>query len=278
MNHYFADLIQNVRQGLAEDLGEADLTAELIPIETQAQASVIVREDAIVCGQPWFNEVFRQLDPSVRINWTCQDGDPVKANQPLCEIEGAARSILTAERTALNFLQTLSATATSTAQYVAALASSKTQLLDTRKTLPGLRLAQKYAVKCGGGHNHRFGLYDAILIKENHIIACGGLSKAVQRAKQQNPNVNVEVETENLNELKQALNAKADIIMLDNFNIDMIKQAVQINQGQAKLEVSGNVELDQLAILGTTGVDFISTGAITKHIKAIDLSMRFKFI
>lgn len=278
MDHYFADLIQTVRQALAEDLGEADLTAELIPIETQALAVVIVREDAIVCGQPWFNEVFRLVDPNVRINWTCQDGDAVKANQPLCEIEGAARSILTAERTALNFLQTLSATATSTAHYVSALAGSSTQLLDTRKTLPCLRLAQKYAVKCGGGHNHRFGLYDAILIKENHIIACGGLSKAVQSAKQQNPNINVEVETENLDEVKQALNAKADIIMLDNFNIDMIKQAVQINQGRAKLEVSGNVELDQLAILGATGVDFISTGAITKHVRAIDLSMRFKFI
>ncbi|WFE68285.1 carboxylating nicotinate-nucleotide diphosphorylase [Thiomicrospira sp. R3] len=277
MNHYFADLTKNVQHALAEDLGAADLTAELIAENTQARARVIVREKAIICGQAWFNEVFKQLDDTVLISWQCEDGDSVAENQLLCEIQGSARSILTAERTALNFMQTLSATATLTAQYVAALGETTTQLLDTRKTLPGLRLAQKYAVKCGGGRNHRLGLYDAILIKENHIIACGGLEKAVKKAKQLHPGVQVEVETENLDEVKQALNAQADIIMLDNFSHEMIRQAVALNQGQAKLEVSGNIEIDQLKSLANTGVDFISTGAITKHLRAIDLSMRFEF-
>lgn len=278
MNHYFADLTKNVQHALAEDLGAADLTAELIAENTQAKARVIVREKAIICGQAWFNEVFKHLDDTVLISWQCKDGDSLAENQLLCEIQGSARSILTAERTALNFLQTLSATATVTAQYVAALGKTTTQLLDTRKTLPGLRLAQKYAVKCGGGRNHRLGLYDAILIKENHIIACGGLEKAVKKAKQLHPGVQVEVETENLDEVKQALNAQADIIMLDNFSHEMIRQAVELNQGQAKLEVSGNVEIDQLKSLANTGVDFISTGAITKHLRAIDLSMRFEFL
>lgn len=282
MIDYFADITTNVRIALAEDLGhgdrQGDLTAELIPAETQAQARVIVRENAIICGQAWFNEVFNQVDPDVKITWHCQDGDQVEADQLLCEIQGQARAILTAERSALNFLQTLSATATATARYVTALGDSTTELLDTRKTLPGLRLAQKYAVKCGGGRNHRLGLYDAILIKENHIMACGGIAQAVKQAKKQHPSVLVEVETENLDELRQALEAQADIIMLDNFSIDMINQAVKLNNGQAKLEVSGNVELDQLAMLGSTGVDFISTGAITKHIRAIDLSMRFNFV
>jgi nicotinate-nucleotide pyrophosphorylase (carboxylating) len=284
MNSYFTDLDQNVRQALAEDLGTGDITANLIPAGKQAQARVIVREEAIICGLDWFNQVFKQVDPSVTIKWHCEDGMRVKPNDLLCEISGAARAILTAERTALNFLQTLSATATITASYVAALGNgngnghSKTQLLDTRKTLPGLRLAQKYAVKCGGGRNHRFGLYDAILIKENHIMACGGLFQAVQTAKQQQPDVLVEVETENLDEVQQALDAKADIIMLDNFSIEMIEKAVKLNNNQAKLEVSGNVEIEQLARLAATGVDYISTGAITKHIRAIDLSMRFHFI
>ncbi|WP_044406453.1 carboxylating nicotinate-nucleotide diphosphorylase [Thiomicrospira microaerophila] len=288
MSLYFTDLDQNVRQALAEDLGTGDITANLIPAGKQAQARVIVREEAIICGLAWFNQVFKQVDPSVTINWHCEDGMRVKPNDLLCEIKGSARAILTAERTALNFLQTLSATATITASYVAALVDSdgdsngvghsKTQLLDTRKTLPGLRLAQKYAVKCGGGRNHRFGLYDAILIKENHIMACGGLFQAVQTAKQQQPEVLVEVETENLDEVQQALDAKADIIMLDNFSIEMIEQAVKLNNNQAKLEVSGNIEIEQLARLAATGVDYISTGAITKHIRAIDLSMRFHFI
>jgi len=278
MIDYFADLTKNVYQALAEDLGTGDLTAQLISPETQAHARVIVRENAVLCGQAWFNQVFNQVNPHIKIIWHCQDGDRVEADQLLCEIHGQARAILTAERSALNFLQTLSATATITASYVAALGNSKTQLLDTRKTLPGLRLAQKYAVKCGGGRNHRFGLYDAILIKENHIMACGGLIQAVQTAKQQQPDVLVEVETESLDEVQQALDAKADIIMLDNFSIEMIEQAVKLNNNQAKLEVSGNVEIEQLARLAATGVDYISTGAITKHIRAIDLSMRFHFV
>lgn len=277
MDRFFTDLHQTVSHALAEDLGNADLTADLIPVETQATATVIVREAAILCGQAWFNKVFELVDNKVQIHWQVKDGDPISADQLLCEIKGSARAILTAERTALNFLQTLSATATSTARYVAELEGSSTELLDTRKTLPGLRLAQKYAVHCGGGRNHRFGLYDAILIKENHIIACGGLTQAVKTAKQQHPQVAVEVETENLAEVALALEAGADIIMLDNFSLDMIHQAVKTVNQRAKLEVSGNVELDQLKTLAQTGVDFISTGAITKHIQAIDLSMRFAF-
>lgn len=277
MDRFFTDLHQTVSHALAEDLGNADLTADLIPVETQATATVIVREAAILCGQAWFNKVFELVDNKVQIHWQVKDGDPISADQLLCEIKGSARAILTAERTALNFLQTLSATATSTARYVAELEGSSTELLDTRKTLPGLRLAQKYAVHCGGGRNHRFGLYDAILIKENHIIACGGLTQAVKTAKQQHPQVAVEVETENLAEVALALEAGADIIMLDNFSLDMIHQAVNTVNQRAKLEVSGNVELAQLKTLAQTGVDFISTGAITKHIQAIDLSMRFAF-
>lgn len=278
MNQFFKDLTASVRFAIQEDLGNADLTADLIEPQTQAHARIIAREDAIVCGRPWFDEVFNQLDPTLKITWHCQEGDAVKADQLLCEISGNARKILTGERTALNFLQTLSATATITACYVAELSGQKTRLLDTRKTLPGLRLAQKYAVKCGGGQNHRFGLYDAILIKENHIMACGNLTQAVTRAKQQHPGVSVEVETENLAEVELAVAAQADIIMLDNFSIDMINQAVQLVAGRAKLEASGNVEIAQLKTLASTGVDFISTGAITKHIQAVDLSMRFEFI
>ncbi|MBE0494096.1 MAG: carboxylating nicotinate-nucleotide diphosphorylase [Thiomicrospira sp.] len=278
MDHFFKDLTACVRFALKEDLGHADLTADLIDPQTQAHARIICREEAIVCGRPWFDEVFKQLDPALQINWHCEEGDAVKADQLLCEILGNARKILTGERTALNFLQTLSATATVTARYVAELNGQKTRLLDTRKTLPGLRLAQKYAVNCGGGQNHRFGLYDAILIKENHIMACGNLTQAVTRAKQQHPGVSVEVETENLAEVELAVAAQADIIMLDNFSIDMIKQAIQLVAGRAKLEASGNVEIAQLKTLASTGVDFISTGAITKHIQAVDLSMRFEFI
>jgi nicotinate-nucleotide pyrophosphorylase (carboxylating) len=277
MEHYFEDLSQTVKNAIREDLGSGDLTADLIQPTTQAHAKVITRESAVIAGRPWFDEVFHQLDPTIKIQWHCQEGEEVEPNTLLCELTGSARVILTGERTALNFLQTLSATASVTASYVKALNSNTTRLLDTRKTLPGLRLAQKYAVFCGGGQNHRIGLYDAILIKENHIIACGGIEAAVRQAKKQHPNTKVEVETENLDEVAQALKAGADIIMLDNFSLDRIVEAVQLNQGQAKLEVSGNVELPHLAELAATGVDYISTGAITKHIKAIDLSMRFEF-
>ncbi|AEG31466.1 carboxylating nicotinate-nucleotide diphosphorylase [Thiomicrospira cyclica] len=275
---YHQDLVNNVRQALTEDLRQGDLTANLIAADAQLHAKVICRESAVLCGQAWFNEVFHQLDPEISIHWLAKDSDRLAPNQTLCEVRGNARALLTGERTALNFLQTLSATATITAQYVAAMGSmgnTKTQLLDTRKTLPGLRLAQKYAVFCGGGCNHRQGLYDAILIKENHIHACGGISAAIKQAQTQQPGISIEVETESLAEVAEALTAGADIIMLDNFSREDIQAAVTLNQGQAKLEVSGNVELAQLAELAQLGVDYISTGAITKHIQAIDLSMRF---
>ncbi len=273
--NYFENLESSVSIALLEDIKSGDLTAGLIPEQTQAEANIICREKAIVCGRPWFDEVFRQVDPEIQIDWICEEGESVEANQNLCVIRGSAKNILTAERTALNFLQTLSATATVTAQYVAQLQGSRTQLLDTRKTIPGLRLAQKYAVACGGGSNHRIGLYDAILIKENHIMAAGGIQQAVNTAKQMHPDITVEVETENLNEVQQALEAGADIIMLDNFTLEMMSQAVKRVNRKAKLEVSGNVELKHIAQLVETQVDFISTGAITKHIQAIDLSMRF---
>lgn len=273
--NFFETLEQSVATALLEDIKTGDLTAGLIPEQTQAQANIICREKAVICGRPWFDEVFRQVDPSITIEWFCEEGESVEADQKLCLIKGSARNILTAERTALNFLQTLSATATSTALYVYQLLGSRTQLLDTRKTLPGLRLAQKYAVACGGGTNHRIGLYDAILIKENHIIAAGGILQAVETARQLHPKVSVEVETETLDEVQQAVDAGADIIMLDNFTLEAMAQAVKLVDSRAKIEVSGNVELHHLAQLLETQVDFISTGAITKHIQAIDLSMRF---
>jgi len=272
---YFENFANTVQVALNEDIKTGDLTASLIPADNQANAHVISREAAIVCGRPWVDEVFRQVDPSIQITWLVDEGQAVNENERLFELKGPARSILTAERTALNFLQTLMATATVSNAYSRHLKGTHTQLLDTRKTLPGLRLAQKYAVACGGAQNHRFGLYDAILIKENHIMAAGSIHQAVHQAKALYPEVQVEVETENLTEVQQALEAGADIIMLDNFTLEMMTKAVQITNKTAKLEVSGNVEIEQLPELVKTGVDFISTGAITKHIKAIDLSMRF---
>jgi nicotinate-nucleotide pyrophosphorylase (carboxylating) len=277
--NYFETLVNSVQTALAEDIQTGDLTAGLIPEANQATATIICREAAVICGRPWFDEVFQQVDPDIEIKWHVSEGQTVSENALLCTVKGSAKNILTAERTALNFLQTLSATATVTASYVSQLANqlgqTKTQLLDTRKTLPNLRMAQKYAVKCGGGTNHRIGLFDAILIKENHIMAAGGIAQAVATAKSQHPTITVEVETENLDEVIQAVNAGADIIMLDNFTIENMIEAVQQVNGRAKLEVSGNVEIQHLAELAKTGVDFISTGAITKHIKAVDLSMRF---
>lgn len=277
--------MQEVRRGvshaLAEDLGylplqQGDITASLIPAEQQAIATVITREDCVVCGTMWVDEVFAQLSESTVIQWFVQDGDKVAANTRLCEISGPARILLTGERSALNFLQTLSGTATTTAHYVRLLASSNTKLLDTRKTLPGMRLAQKYAVSCGGGKNHRIGLYDAFLIKENHIAAAGSIANAVSAARQNFPGKTVEVEVEDLTEMQQALSAGADIIMLDNFNTADIVQAVSLNQGQAKLEVSGNVTAESLKALALTNVDYISSGALTKNVQAIDLSMRLR--
>jgi nicotinate-nucleotide pyrophosphorylase (carboxylating) len=278
-------LQQEIRRGvshaLAEDLGylplqQGDITASLIPAQQQATATIITREDCVICGVGWVEEVFQQLSDQVVLQWHVKDGDVVKANSLLVEISGPARILLTGERTALNFLQTLSGTATTTARYVALLEGSQTRLLDTRKTLPGMRLAQKYAVSCGGGKNHRIGLYDAFLIKENHIAAAGGIANAVATARQNFPGKPVEVEVEDLTELAQALNAGADIIMLDNFHIADIQQAVQLNQGRAKLEVSGNITSDALKALSSTGVDFISSGALTKNVQAIDLSMRLR--
>ena len=271
----------SVAAALAEDLGnlpveQGDITASLIPADQQASATIISREAAIICGVAWVNEVFQQLDPSVRLDWQVQDGDSVAPNQLLCRLQGKARSLLTGERSALNFLQSLSGTATTTDLYVQQLAGSRTQLLDTRKTIPGLRLAQKYAVLCGGGQNHRIGLFDAFLIKENHIAAAGGIDKAVAQARSNFPGKPVEVEVESLTELQQALTAGADIIMLDNFSLADIQQAVAINQQQAKLEVSGNITSERLRELAATGVDFISSGALTKHVQAIDLSMRLQ--
>lgn len=278
-------LMQEIRRGvshaLAEDLGylplaQGDITASLIPSTQQATATIITREDCVVCGVDWVEEVFQQLSDQVVIQWFVKDGDVVTANTLLCEISGPARILLTGERTALNFLQSLSGTATTTAKYVALLGNSKTRLLDTRKTLPGLRLAQKYAVTCGGGKNHRIGLYDAFLIKENHIAAAGSIANAVNSARQNFPGKAVEVEVEDLTELEQALKAGADIIMLDNFHIADIHQAVAMNKGQAKLEVSGNITSEALKALGATGVDYISSGALTKNVQAIDLSMRLR--
>jgi nicotinate-nucleotide pyrophosphorylase (carboxylating) len=284
------DITTTVTWALKEDLGafdnlsptvEQDITAMLIPENEQAVATVITREDCIVCGVAWVNEVFAQLDSSqagvenTKITWFVNDGQTVKANTTLFKLEGNARTLLTGERTALNFLQTLSGTATLTSQYVQELAGSNTKLLDTRKTLPGLRSAQKYAVLCGGGVNHRIGLFDAFLIKENHIAACGGIAQAVATAKSNHSDKNVEVEVESMDELQQALTAGADIIMLDNFTPTMIEEAVAATRGKAKLEVSGNMTIEILQEYTKAGVDFISSGALTKHVKAIDLSMRF---
>lgn len=280
------DVSRAVRAALLEDLGDAlttldqpdasaDITAQLIPADRMASARVITREAGVFCGQPWVDEVFVQLGGDVKVEWKVQDGEVLSPNQELFRLHGPARLLLTGERNALNFVQTLSGVATLTARYVAELEGTDCRLLDTRKTIPGLRTAQKYAVTCGGGKNHRIGLYDAYLIKENHILACGGIAEAISEARHLNPGKPVEVEVESLAELEQALAAKADIVMLDNFDVTMMREAVATNQGRAKLEVSGNVTLDTLAEFAATGVDFISVGALTKHVRALDLSMRF---
>ncbi|TNJ10188.1 nicotinate-nucleotide diphosphorylase [Aeromonas veronii] len=279
------DVSRAVRAALLEDLGDAlttldqpdasaDITAQLIPADRMASARVITREAGVFCGQPWVDEVFVQLGGDVKVEWKVQDGEVLSPNQELFRLHGPARLLLTGERNALNFVQTLSGVATLTARYVAELEGTDCRLLDTRKTIPGLRTAQKYAVTCGGGKNHRIGLYDAYLIKENHILACGGIAEAINEARHLNPGKPVEVEVESLAELEQALAANADIVMLDNFDVTMMREAVAINQGRAKLEVSGNVTLDTLAEFAATGVDFISVGALTKHVRALDLSMR----
>ncbi|CEA02759.1 nicotinate-nucleotide pyrophosphorylase [Pseudomonas saudimassiliensis] len=263
-----------VRRALAEDVGDGDITAALIPADRQAQATIISREPAVLCGTAWADEVFRQVDAQIRVEWLAADGDQLVPNQPFCRISGPARGLLTGERCALNFIQTLSATATRSQHFTKLVEGTAVKLLDTRKTLPGLRLAQKYAVTCGGGHNHRIGLYDAFLIKENHIAACGGIDAAVAQARRLSPGKPVEVEVESLDELRQALAAGADIIMLDELSNEDMRTAVQITAGKAKLEASGGINEDTLRAVAETGVDYISIGSLTKDIKAVDLSMR----
>ncbi|MBP8172913.1 MAG: carboxylating nicotinate-nucleotide diphosphorylase [Aeromonadaceae bacterium] len=275
------DIQRAVRHALEEDLGgvldpHADITAQLIPADKQSTAYVITRETGVFCGKAWVEEVFAQLGGQVTVEWKVKDGQTLQPNQELFRLHGPARILLTGERTALNFVQSLSGVASLTARYMQEIAGTHCKLLDTRKTVPGLRTALKYAVTCGGGTNHRMGLFDAYLIKENHILACGGIAEAVNEARHLNPGKKVEVEVENLDELRQALSARADIIMLDNFQVPMMVEAVAINQGQARLEVSGNVSLETIREYALTGVDFISVGALTKHLQAMDLSMRFR--
>ena len=275
-----ADLPQQVARALAEDVGSGDLTAALIPADRIGRATVITRERAIVCGLPYVEASFHGVEPQVRLEWRVAEGDSVGANQPLVDLEGPARALLTGERTALNFLQLLSGTATAAHTYAALLEGTNCRLLDTRKTIPGLRSAQKYAVRVGGGHNHRMGLFDGILIKENHIMAAGSIGAAVAAAKRGSARVPIEVEVENLSELQQAITAGADIAMLDDFSLEAMREAVALNANAAKpleLEASGGITTATIREIAETGVDFISVGSITKHVRAIDLSMRFEF-
>ena len=276
--HYYEALAEDIRTSaarlLAEDVGPGDITAQLIPERQWATAQVITREDAVLCGVAWVDELYRRLDARVNLTWHAADGNALTAGSVFLELEGPARSLLTGERAALNLLQTLSGTATRARYYAERVADTGVRLLDTRKTLPGMRLAQKYAVTCGGCHNHRIGLYDAFLIKENHIAACGGIAAAVKEARKIARDIPVEVEVENLDELAQALDAKADVVMLDNFSLEDLREAVRINAGRATLEASGNVSETTLETIAATGVDCISIGALTKDVRAIDLSMR----
>lgn len=271
------DLEQSVAAALREDIGTGDLTALLVP-RRESGARIVTREDAVLCGRPYAEAVFRALDPGIRLEWSADEGERVRAGQTLCRLRGPAPALLTGERTALNFLQTLSATATQAARYVEAVAGTGCAILDTRKTLPGLRLAQKYAVACGGARNHRLGLYDGILVKENHIAAAGSIASAVTAARQVSRGMPVEVEVESLGQLGEALDARADIVMLDDFPLEDMRRAVALNRAHAapaKLEASGGVDLDTVRTIAETGVDFVSVGSITKHVRAIDLSMRF---
>ncbi|BCD86759.1 nicotinate-nucleotide diphosphorylase (carboxylating) [Pseudomonas solani] len=269
-----AEIEANVRRALTEDIGSGDITAQLIPEERLAHATIITREAAVIAGTAWVDAVFRQLDPRVAVHWQVADGDKVQPNQPLFHLEGPARALLSGERSALNFLQCLSGVATRVAHYVELVQGTQVKLLDTRKTLPGLRLAQKYAVTCGGGHNHRIGLYDAFLIKENHIAACGGIAEAIAAAHRIAPGKPVEIEVESLDELNQALAAGADIIMLDELSLDDMRTAVTLTAGRAKLEASGGINDTTLRTIAETGVDYISIGTLTKDVRAVDLSMR----
>jgi nicotinate-nucleotide pyrophosphorylase (carboxylating) len=266
---------ENVFHALQEDVGDGDITAELIPLTNVSLATVITRENCVFCGLDWFEETYRQLDRDILIDWFVEDGGSLEPGEVICTISGASRQILTGERTALNFIQTLSATATVSREYADMLKGENTRILDTRKTIPGLRMAQKYAVSCGGCVNHRLGLYDAFLIKENHIKACNGIAPAVSEARFHNPELEVEVEVVDLDELQQALAAGVDRVLLDNFDIEAMRQAVTLCQGKVTTEASGNITRDNIREVAATGVDYISTGALTKNIRAIDLSMRF---
>jgi nicotinate-nucleotide pyrophosphorylase (carboxylating) len=269
------DLSETVARALAEDVGSGDVTAALLPADARSRARVISREPAVICGRAWFDEVFRQLDRSVQVAWRVADGAAVAPGDTLCEITGPTRALLTGERTALNFLQTLSGTATAARRYAEAVAHTRARVLDTRKTLPGLRSAQKFATRCGGCLNHRMGLYDLVLIKENHILAAGSIAAALAAARRLFPALEVEVEVEDLPELDQALAAGADIVLLDNFDLAGLRAAVQRAAGRVRLEASGNVDLENVSAFAETGVDYISVGSLTKHVRAVDLSMRF---
>ena len=269
---------RDVCRALEEDIGSGDVTADLLPAGGAARARVVTREAAVLCGTAWFDACFQELDAGVEIEWLANDGDHVQAGALLCRIEGPARALVTAERTALNFLQTLSGTATATSQFVEAIRGTRTTILDTRKTLPGLRLAQKYAVRVGGGANHRMGLHDAVLIKENHIATAGSIAAAVARARTLHPGLLVETEVENFGELREALAAGADRIMLDEFELHELSQAVVEVDGRVPLEVSGSVSIDRVRAIAETGVDFVSIGALTKHVRAVDLSMRIELL
>ena len=269
--------IINIKHFLDEDIGTGDITAAIIPGDAHAQAEVVTREGMILCGQAWFDAIFKHLDASVNIVWLATEGETVKKNTTLCKLSGLARGLLTGERTALNLLQLLSATATVARQYADAVAGTSCKVLDTRKTIPGLRNAQKYAVACGGCYNHRIGLYDGVLIKENHIMAAGSITRAIEMARELT-SVAVEVEVESMQELIEALAAKPDRIMLDNFSLEELRAAVKLSEGAIKLEASGNIDLDNIRTIAETGVDFISIGALTKNVKAVDLSMRIKLV
>ncbi len=268
-------IAQQVSQALAEDVGDGDRTASLIPGDAVSSVEVVCREEAVLCGTAWFDEVFRQLGQGIGVSWGAADGDRLVPGQLVCRLQGNTRVLLTGERTALNYLQTLSGTATLASVYARAVAGTGVKVLDTRKTLPGLRLQQKYAVACGGCHNHRIGLYDAVLIKENHILAAGSITRALTTAQETARGLEIEVEVESLQELSEALEAGARRVLLDNFSNQMLRDAVALNEGRARLEASGNVSLETIRAIAETGVDDISVGALTKDVRAIDLSMRF---
>jgi nicotinate-nucleotide pyrophosphorylase (carboxylating) len=271
------DISDSVRRALAEDIGSGDLTAALISADSPVRGHVITRDDAVLCGTAWFDEVFHQLDQRVVVTWEAQDGGHIHAGETLCHVHGPARAVLSGERMALNFLQLLSGVATRTRHYVDAIRGTGVRILDTRKTLPGLRKAQKYAVTCGGGKNHRLGLFDGVLIKENHVLAAGSITRAMQQAKASTPQgIPIEIEVENLQQLHEALAAGADSLLLDNFDLEALREAVQYTRGRATLEASGGITLENVRAIAETGVDFISVGVLTKNIRAVDLSMRFQ--